>query len=76
MKLNENVTVGIVNDCPKYVKWRGRSYTITKIGLHHFYRTGRTFYHVFSVLSGAVFMKLKLNTENLHWNLEETSDGI
>ena len=75
MKLDENVTVVMVDSHPKYVRWRGRNYTITKIGLHHVYRTGRTLYHIFSVLTGTIFMRLKLNTDNLNWSLEEIADS-
>ncbi len=76
MMIGEDVTVGIVGSSPKYVVWKGRNYTVTKIGLHHVYREGRTLYHVFSVLAGTIFMRLKLDTENLRWNLEDISDGI
>lgn len=61
---------------PKWVIWNKRSYPITKVGLHHFYREGRTLYHVFSVVSKGIFFRLVLNSENLHWRLEEISDGL
>ena len=76
MTINETVTVGIVNNAPKYVIWKGRNHVILKIGLHHIYHEGKTLYHIFSVLSGTVFMKLKLDTDNLSWKLEEISDAI
>lgn len=76
MIIDEDVTVGIVGSTPKYVVWKGRSYTISKIGLHHFFREGRVLYHVFSVVSDTLFLRLKLNTENLRWKLEEISDAI
>ena len=61
---------------PKWVIWDGRLYPIAKIGLHHTFRQGRTLYHVFSVASKTLFFRLVLNTENLHWRLEEISDGL
>ena len=61
---------------PKWVVWNGRLYPILKVGLHHTYRAGRTLFHVFSVASKTLFFRLTLNTENLHWRLEEISDGI
>jgi hypothetical protein len=76
MKIDEKVTVGMVGSTPKYVNWRGRSHTITQIGLHHFYRQGKTLYHIFSVIAGTLFMRLKLNTDNLIWKLEEISDNV
>lgn len=60
---------------PKDVMWEGRIYPITKIGLHHTFREGKTLYHIFSVESPTLFFRLSLNTDTLHWNLEEISDG-
>lgn len=76
LKINEKVTVGMVNEIPKYVLWRGRSHTVTQIGLHHLYREGKTLFHIFSVVADTMFMRLKLDTDNLTWRLEEQSDGI
>lgn len=75
MTINEPVSVGLVNNTPKYVIWKGENYTISNIGLHHLFREGRVLYHVFSVLTGTVFMRLRLNTDNLSWRLEEISDS-
>ena len=56
---------------PVAVYWRGRRYTITKIGLHHTIHDGRTLCHIFSVTDGNTFFKLQLNTESLQWKLVE-----
>jgi len=61
---------------PKWIIWNDRLYPIVKIGLHHTFREGRVLYHVFSVVSKTLFFRLVLNTENLHWKLEEISDGL
>ena len=61
---------------PRWVVWNGRLYPIAKVGLHHTYREGKTLYHVFSVATKNLFFRLVLNTENLHWKLEEISDGL
>ena len=61
---------------PKWLVWNGRLYPILKIGFHHTYYQGRILYHVFSVASKSVFFRIVLNTENLHWRLEEISDGL
>jgi len=61
---------------PKAIVWNGRIYKIIKIGLHHTYRAGRTLFHVFSVASDTLFFRLVLDTETLHWRLEEISDGM
>ncbi len=76
MLINESVTVGSVDGTPKYVIWKGRNYTVTKIGLHHHFREGSTLYHVFSVSTDTLFFRLKLNTDNLLWRLEEIEDEI
>ena len=76
MTIDERVTVGMVNDIPKYLIWKGRSHTITQIGLHHLFREGQTLYHIFSVTAGTMFMRLKFNTDTLGWILEETEDEI
>ena len=61
---------------PKWVVWNGRLYPIIKIGLHHSYKKGRVLFHVFSVASKTLFFRLILDTETLHWKLEEISDGL
>lgn len=76
MTIDEPVTVGLINNAPKYVIWKGRNYTIDKIGLHHIYREGRTLYHIFSAVSETLFMRLKLDTESLDWKLEEIEDRL
>lgn len=65
----EQVSVNMVNDTPVSMCWRNKDYKITKIGLHHNYFEGKTLIHIFSVLSETLFLKLKLNTKSLKWNL-------
>ena len=73
--VNEKVKVGM-SDAPKWVKWKNRIYKIEKIGLHYTFREGRVLYHMFSVSTKTLCMKLRLDTETLNWKLEEVSDGI
>lgn len=61
---------------PARIRWSGRDFTITKVGFHHTVHEGRTLFHIFSVTDGTTFFKLRLNTENLHWTLEEVNDGL
>jgi hypothetical protein len=75
-KIDERVEVNLVSAVPQWVFWRGRTYQITKIGLHHTYCEGRILYHIFSVVSQTLFFRLKFNTENLFWTLEEIDDGL
>lgn len=80
-KISAPISVSLIFDhqkrlvYPKALVWEGRSYPITKIGLHHIYHTGNTLFHVFSVASPTLFFRIVLNTENLFWTLEEISDG-
>ena len=79
-KISEPVSVNLVYDSkvkksvPRCLVWQGRLYPVTKVGLHHTYRRGRTLFHVFSVASPTLFFRLILDTETLHWKLEEISD--
>ncbi|MCH7641268.1 hypothetical protein IID22_03665 [Patescibacteria group bacterium] len=81
-KVDESVSVSFTFDKdrktvkPRALIWNGRLYGVEKIGLHHKFRQGHTLYHVFSVASKSMFFRLVLNTENLHWKLEEISDGL
>lgn len=61
---------------PISIAYDGRDYKVTKIGLHHNFRLGRTLYHIFSVVCQDTFFRLSLNTDNLLWRLEEVSDGL
>ena len=82
LKVDSPVTVAFIYNSkntevkPILVRWDGRSYRITKIGLHHTFRTGRTLHHIFSVISDETFFRLNLDTDTLHWRLEEVSDGL
>jgi hypothetical protein len=76
--INESVSVDLLSNClkgkayPWIVHWRGRRYTITKIGLHYIERNGRVLIHVFSVTDGTTYFKLRFDTETLGWKLVET----
>ncbi len=80
-KISEAVSVSLAYDSkakkvyPKWVVWNGRLYAIVKVGLHHRQRIGRTLYHIFSVAAAGLFFRLVLDTETLHWRLEEVEDG-
>lgn len=80
-KLNLPVSVVLNYDhrkrivVPTRVLFEGQPHEIIKIGFHHVYRNGRTLFHVFSVASETMFFRLVLNTDDLHWTLEEISDN-
>jgi hypothetical protein len=81
-KISTPVSVSLAYDhkkkavFPRWLLWDGKLYSIIKVGLHHTYRQGRTLFHVFSVSSKTLFFRLVLDTETLHWRLEEISDGM
>ena len=81
MKIKEPVSVSFAYDSekqkvfPRWVVWNGKLRPVTKVGLHHTYREGRTLFHVFSVVSKGMYLRLVLNTNSLHWKLEEISVG-
>lgn len=81
-KLSAPISVEFISDSkirrllPRSISWDGRTYQVTKVGLHHTYRQGRTLFHVFSVLAQTIYFRLCLNTDTLFWQLEEISDGL
>lgn len=73
--INEKVSVGM-NEYPRWIKWKDKVYRVEKVGLHHTYREGKTLYHVFSVATKTLFMRLILNTDTLDWRLTDVENGI
>jgi len=75
--INEDVSVSLVFNhhtrvvAPMKVSWRGRVYTVKKVGLHHKFREGRTLIHIFSVITDSSFLRLAFNSETLNWKLEQ-----
>ncbi len=60
---------------PRKMRWQGRDYTITQVSYHHRIREGRKLIHIFHGTDGSSDFKLRLDTETLHWTLEEIYDG-
>lgn len=81
-RINEDVSVITVYNAqrktviPAKIAWRGREYHIEKLGYHHKTRQGNTLLHVFSVSTPTIAFRLQLNTETLHWILEEVYDEL
>lgn len=63
---------------PHTVSWQGREYTVGKIGFHHTVRRGETLHHIYELVDKdeMLWMRLNLDTSNLHWTLEAVSDGL
>lgn len=80
--INEKISVVTVYNrlkgkvFPIKIRWQGKNYRIVKIGYQHKIRIGRNIVHIFHVTDGVLDFRIACNTENLHWTLEEVSDGI
>ena len=75
-RIDEKVNVVLANDIPLSIHWRNRDYKITKVGLSHNFYDGKILMHVFSVLSGSLFLKLQFNTKHLSWILLEAFEDV
>jgi hypothetical protein len=80
-KLDIPVSVSLTYDSksqsvkPRAVVWGNKLYAVTNVGLHHTYQEGATLFHVFSVSTPTIFLRLVLNTKTLHWRLEEVYES-
>ena len=79
--INEKISVILIYDrmtgivMPKKIRWQGRDYIIQKLTYHHKIRVGRQMFHIFHVTDGVTDFRIKLDTDTLHWTLEEVEDG-
>lgn len=55
----------------RQVTYDGRSYTCRRISYHFTERKGRTLMHVYCVEADGAFLKVVLDTDSLHWTLQE-----
>ncbi|NMB83907.1 hypothetical protein GYA28_01310 [Candidatus Roizmanbacteria bacterium] len=59
---------------PQKINWQGRDYVIKTVSYHHRVREGKKLLHIFHVTDGGLDFRLRFDTENLHWTLEEIYD--
>jgi hypothetical protein len=59
---------------PKKMRWQGRDYLIQSVSYHHLVREGKRLFHIFHCTDGSSDFRLRLDTETLHWTLEEVYD--
>lgn len=59
---------------PKKIRWHNRNYLINGLAYYHRVRQGKNIIHTFNVTDGNLDFRLSLNSENLHWTLEEIYD--
>ena len=58
---------------PYQLTWNNQDYRLGPVDFHHKTRVGGTLIHHFSLCdkNETIYFKLALNTDNLHWELEE-----
>lgn len=61
---------------PQKMLWKGEQYIFSQIAYHHAQRQGRTLMHIFHVTDGKKDFRLRFDTEQLQWFLEEVYDPI
>lgn len=63
---------------PHIISWQGREYWVGEIGFRHTVRRGDRLFHIFELVDREqqLWMRLRLDTSNLHWVLEAVSDGL
>lgn len=78
--INEKVSIVTVYNhktgltMPKKIRWKNRDYLIKNLAYYHRIRQGTNTIHIFNVTDGNLDFRLSLNSENLHWTLEEIYD--
>jgi len=81
--LDEPISVVFNYDAPKRrtqphrLTWNNQDYLLGKVDFHHKTRSGTTLIHHFSLadVDSTVYFKLALDTDTLHWKLEEYMYG-
>jgi hypothetical protein len=62
---------GVVKVIPQAMQWRGKRYSMDKMGLYHPERRGNKRLHIFSFSSGTMAFRIELDPETLEWTLAE-----
>lgn len=83
-KINQEVSVVMYYSArkrlaaPHIISWQNKEYTVKQIGYNYSVMTGRTRHHIFelTVKEAELWLRLNLDTSNLHWTLEAVSDGL
>jgi hypothetical protein len=81
-KVNETISVITVFDkdkktnIPYKIRWNNQVYKISKLAYYHQIRDGQKIQHIYHVTDGRIDFRLRLDSQNLNWFLEEVSDGL
>lgn len=81
--LNEDISVVFYYEAlkrhiqPHRLSWNGRDFNLGKVDFHHKTRDGKNLIHHFSLadVDNTVYFKIALDTNSLHWKLEEYMYG-
>lgn len=82
-KIDEEVTVVMYYSSkerkliPYRLSWNNRDYELGPVDNYHNYMEGRERQHIFELCDKQLTLKfrLRMNSLNLHWTLEEIHDG-
>lgn len=80
--VNELVSVHLLIDqerrsvLPARVKWRGRTYSLVELGMHHSERRGTRKVHIFTFNVGTLDMRIEIDGESFAATLIAVSDGL
>lgn len=83
-KINEEVSVVMYYSArkrlatPHLINWQNKDYSVAKLGYHHTVKDGQTLHHIYelTVKEESLWMRLDLDTSNLHWRLDAIHDGL
>jgi hypothetical protein len=83
-KIDQEVSVIMVYSAkkrkavPHLISWQNKEYTIKEMGYQHPVEEGKVLHHIFefTVNEADLWMRLRLDTSNLHFVLEAVSDGL
>lgn len=79
--VNEPVSIHLLIDqerrvLPARVKWRGKTYRLAELGMHHSERRGIKKVHVFTFNVGTLDMRIEIDGESFAATLIAISDGL
>lgn len=60
---------------PHLMKWKGRRYRLSTMGLYHPEKRGVKRLHIFSFSSGETAFRVEMDPETLEWRLREVYYG-
>jgi hypothetical protein len=60
---------------PHLMKWKGRRWPLSTMGLYHPEKRGAKRVHIFSFSSGDTAFRVELDPETLEWRLKEAYYG-